>query len=224
MWDVARRQRQLWNNLVSLVQATHNLLGEWNERLLYNPGDEVIYAGKRWRVQTATNSRPGRNAPDWLLLDEISTQEKQRRREAWSNFDDWAKAAVAQSGLDWVNGPDVFDRLRTAVRKGRVRFHSGLDSISISHRFTGGGLPLAKIVDNPRVSRLRFSLPSSWTFAPCAHSPHNDHPTGRFALAGGVAIDFTFIPHRPLPLDTAILKRATWIGELAGTTGSGTSR
>ena len=114
MWDTAKRQRILWNNLTEL----------W-----YGAADQA------------------RLLPD-------------RKEPIWQSFDEWCHAAVAQSALDWVNGPDVLDRFRAARRAKKFpRFHRGLDRVAIAHRFTAGGVPLDRLIDNRRTKR--FSLRSS---------------------------------------------------------------
>jgi hypothetical protein len=99
--------------------------------------------------------------------------------------------------------------------------HRRLDRIALSHRFSGGGIALAKLIDNTRASR--FTLQSSEDWIPARggpdghgvpHSPNRRHWRGRFKL-GAETIDFSLALHRPLPSD-AILKRASWLGERAG--------
>jgi hypothetical protein len=168
VWNIAKAQRALWNQLVALA----NQHSEWAGLL----GDKKL---------------------------------------GWRDFDATTHGLVRASPLDWCNGPDLLDRLRTAMRSKRwPRFHGALERISLSHRFTNGGIELDKVVDNRRAQRFSLQASADWQLPRKAHSPHQTHWRGRFQ-AGGETIEFAFALHRPLPAN-AILKRVAWLGKRSG--------
>jgi hypothetical protein len=169
MWDTAKRQRILWNNLTEL----------W-----YGAADQA------------------RLLPD-------------RKEPIWQSFDEWCRAAVAQSALDWVNGPDVLDRFRAATRAKKLpRFHRGLDRVAIAHRFTAGGVPLDRLIDNRRTKRFSLWSSATWEAPRSTHSPERKHWRAHIRI-GSDTIDCALVLHRSLPKG-AILKRVTWLGRRGG--------
>lgn len=173
VWDTARKQRDLWNNLTAL-----------------------------WKAASA----------------QARDESKEVSKPIWEAFNEWAKAAIAQSGLDWANGPDIFDRLNSGIRAKPPRypnFHGGLRRISIIHRYTGGGKPLEEFVDNTRSKSFALQSSATWEPIKTRHSPKNKHWRGCFQI-GEDSIDFAVALHRPLPDNGAIVKRVAWLGEYAG--------
>lgn len=169
VWEIAKRQRTLWNNLAAL----------WH--------------GAAEEAQAL---------PD-------------RKKAIWRSFDEWCRGAVAQSGLDWVNGPDVLDRLRAATRaKQFPRFHTGLDRIAIAHRFTSGGIPLDRVINNRRTQRFSLWSSATWETPRFTHSPGRKHWRAHITI-GGETIDCALALHRALP-KAAILKRVAWLGRRGG--------
>lgn len=137
------------------------------------------------------------------------------KKAAWVGFDEAAQALVKESGLDWVNGPQVLDRLRVTFRNRRFpRSHGALDRVSLSHRFTGGGIALVNIIDSTRAKRFALQSSPSWQLPRRAHSPGQRHWRGRFQI-GTETIDFALALNRALP-EGSILKRVQWLGKRAG--------
>lgn len=81
-----------------------------------------------------------------------------------------AAQLVRLSTLDWVNGPQVVDRYRAAVKgaltrikkgvppgqdAGFPRLHGGLRRVRIAHRMTGGGMPAPDLLSATRGWRVR---------------------------------------------------------------------
>jgi hypothetical protein len=125
VWDIAKAQRALWNQLVALA----NQHSEW-ARLL---GDKKL---------------------------------------GWRDFDATTHGLVRASPLDWCNGPDILERLSTAMRSKRwPRLHGALGRISLSHRFTNGGIGLNKVVDHRRAQRFSLQASDDWQLPRKAHSP-----------------------------------------------------
>jgi hypothetical protein len=136
------------------------------------------------------------------------------RRQGWKGFENAARELVAQSGLDWVNGPEILDRLRSAIKSKRwPGFHSSLDRIALFHRYTSGGIPIRKLIDNPRAGRFALESSEEWQLPKLAHSPKKKHWRAHFAV-GNEQINFSLALHRALP-DEAILKRVGWLGQLS---------
>jgi len=138
------------------------------------------------------------------------------KKSSWAGFDDTARAIVKASGLDWVNGPEVLDRLRTTFRKKCFpKFHGTLNRVALLHRFTSGGIALGRLIDKSKAKRFALQSSSHWQLPKRAHSPGKRHWRGCFR-AGDETIDFSLALHRALPTD-AILKRVQWLGERSGT-------
>lgn len=136
------------------------------------------------------------------------------KRQGWKGFDLAARELVAQSGLDWVNGPEVFDRLRSAIKSKRwPRVHASLDRIALCHRYTSGGIPIARLIDNPRAKRFGFASSAEWQLPRLVHSPDKQHWRAHFAV-GEQQISFGLALHRALP-DEGILKRVAWLGRVS---------
>lgn len=151
----------------------------------------------------------------WKHTTDLAAALPARKKSFWTQFDEWAAALVKTSGLDWVNGPAVLDRLRVITRaKKAPRFHGGLRRIHLAHRFTSGGMPLGNAIDNPRLARLCLISAADWQPKRQSHSPNRTHWRGRFGI-GDECIEFSMALHRPLP-SNAILKAAGWLGENVG--------
>jgi len=168
VWNVAKRQRSLWNDLVSLWHGAFE----------------------------QTRALSGQKAA------------------IWNEFEKWCRAAMVRSELDWVNGPDVLERFKTTTRSKKIpHHHAGLDRIAIAHRFTNGGIPLEKIINNRRVQRLTLLSSDNWELPRKTHSPGRKHWRAHIRI-GAEIIDSAMALHRPLPKH-AILKRAAWLGRRA---------
>jgi hypothetical protein len=136
------------------------------------------------------------------------------KRQGWRGFDAAAKELVAQSRLDWVNGPEVLDRLRTAIKSKRwPRFHASTDRIALFHRYTSGGIAIGKLIDNRRAKRFAFESSGEWQLPRLAHSPDKKHWRAHFAVSKE-QIEFSLVLHRSLP-DEGILKRVGWLGQVS---------
>lgn len=152
-------------------------------------------------------------------------EDRAARRVVWLALEAECRALIAASGLDWVNGPDVLDRFLSACRATRwPRWHHRLDRLTIGHRFTGGGIPVARLFSE-RAQRVRLAQrPDDGAYATNLRSSrrlravplhrdaeHSASEACTFMIAG-VPIQFRILLHRPLP-PGAIVKRVTWCGQ-----------
>lgn len=142
----------------------------------------------------------------------------------------WCYAANAREivqrrhGLNWVDGPELIDRVRTAtqaavarLRKGInpagfPRLHYRLERIKLSHRFTGGGIPWPQLRDTTRGWRFHLSI----------ERPGHGHQPCCFGLDETMSVegrliygDGTARPHWPRPIPAnAIVKQVAFCGVL----------
>ncbi len=237
MWNIAQAQQRLWNDLVALWHgARHEAAQLITPGIIEQASNEVAVEVDEpdavgWLEQEARSTLwsyrdkyvSERGAERRNLLSQVLKRARELaykrdnssyRTSTWKRFDEWANAAVKQSGLNWEHGPDVLDRFRAATRSGRrPSFHGRLDRVSISHRFTSGGLDIARLVDG-RGRRVGLVSSADWQPTRVVHSPGNRHWRGRFQF-GEDLLDFALALHRPLPAG-AIVKRVTWLGTRNG--------
>ena len=151
----------------------------------------------------------------------ISDAVAESRTALWVEFNDWKRAQLEAADLGWECGPDIIDRFDRACRRAASDRKQGfIDtgwprpgglSVSLPHRYTGGGAPLVKL-SSTRVKRLQFSQPLDYTQTPGKH--------GRRQLQtlrlGTAVTDEDYIiarvmQHRPIPAN-AIVKSVRWVG------------
>jgi hypothetical protein len=169
VWEVAKKQRALWNKLVDL----------WN--------------GARDQIAALPTCK----------------------ESIWDTFEEWCKGAVAQSGLDWANGPEILERFRTALRGRKIpKIRRTLDRISILHRFMSGGIAIERLIDNTRSKRLTLQSSREWELPRPVHSPNRVHWRARFKVADST-LDCALVLHRAFP-PGAFLKRAALVGKRGG--------
>ena len=143
--------------------------------------------------------------------------EKTAKKERWKQFWADAKVSIAASALNWECKSEVFDRFETAskmaAKKGAtLHTHSYLDRVAIPHRFTGGGLPIAKFFAiTKRAERIRIE-PVDPSVYELTYNPRRraDMTDGIFGI-DGATIPFRCHLHRPMPAET-IVKKAVWSG------------
>lgn len=154
-----------------------------------------------------------------VVLRENLSSEAQRTNQAfsWEQFNKQATELVGKSALNWEAGPEVADRFRTAVRAAAKNqrswpvSHARLDRISIPHRFTRGGVPVAKLFSE-RAKRFRLEPVEQWAYSGKTRRHTKARLTrGLFGIANGEAVRFKTVLHRELPRD-ALIKRVVWVG------------
>ena len=181
LWDTARAMQALWNRLVALYD---------DERFI----EETLCGGQV----------------------DVGSLRKQA--------DAAALRQVAESGLNWETGPDVLDRFRAArvrafraMKNGESPARAGLpqvahriENIAISHRFTGGGMPVQRLFSE---RAHRFALvpvaPEAYEGKTRGHT--NARATSGTFRVGEEMIRFRTVLHRPIAA-AAVVKRATWLG------------
>lgn len=146
-------------------------------------------------------------------------EDKETKREIWKSF--WAEAAkhVGKADLNWEIKGEVLDRFTAASRR-TLKDHSelkprhGLRRVMIPHRFTDGGIPVARVFDPGSTAKRLKIRPVP------VHAYHNNTrasarerlTSGVFGLTDSAKIDFETILHRPIPAGS-ILKKSLWVGE-----------
>ena len=155
-----------------------------------------------------------RTAAKAEMTEWTDTQKKAR----WVQLNDERAQAVADSGLDWESGPDILDRFKAACPtkknpKGDPERRERLDKITMLHRFTGGGSPVATLF-SPAAKRIRLGgIPAFAWESESRPNKQRRFTRGQWGLPDGSWFIFDIIMHRPLP-PGAIVKRVVWSGRL----------
>lgn len=188
LWETARQMQALWNRLVDLRQAAAE------------------------RLQTAEPK--------------LGEADKKIR---YAELDAAMRHAADQSPLNWECREFVLDKFRLAVRTAITRIKQGvppaqagfpkprsrLRKIAIPHRYTGGGVPIADLIQpQPAKSAKRFWLQPVLARAYLDNARRHKrlrYSQGFFGL-GGARIPFRVLLHRPLPPE-AIVKQVILIGQ-----------
>ena len=140
-----------------------------------------------------------------------STPEEERV-ERWQMFEREAAALNAESGLNWES--DVLDKftkacVAAAKQPGRGWPRTRKMTVSIPHRFTGGGAAVA-ILSSPRATRVRFNDPVSFAHDG-KHSQCRRVIDGFFGLDNEARLHFRATVHRSIPA-TSIVKSVRLVG------------
>ncbi len=149
----------------------------------------------------------------------MTVKEKEQKKAVWNSFWFQARDCIKRSELNWEIKGEIFDRFATASRRAtkeqwEMKPHRGLGRIMIPHRFTGGGIPIAKIFDmNSTARRLKIEPVAAEAYRDNGRSSKRERLThGFFRLTDSAKIEFETILHRRIP-EQAILKKSLWVGE-----------
>lgn len=146
-------------------------------------------------------------------------KDNEQKKANWQSFWVEARNHVRNSELNWEIKGEVFDRFVTASRRVAkeqldLKPHHSLRRVMIPHRFTGGGIPVARIF-NLAFPGKRLKIRPVPDHAYCDNrraSTRQRLTHGIFGLSDSAKIEFETILHRPIPND-AILKKSLWVGE-----------
>jgi hypothetical protein len=166
-------------------------------------------------------ARQMRDTWNFLVESREKTEELARmlshkeHRSLWVTHRETCRRIIAESGLNWENGPEVLERFESACRmaargeRGWPRSQCEIWSLMIPHRYGNGGIPAASLFRANRRLTLRP--------VPLEAYADSKRETVRMRLTRGTfgfpdgSIDFETILHRPIP-SNAFVKRTAWIG------------
>jgi Putative transposase DNA-binding domain len=140
------------------------------------------------------------------------------KKDSWARFEAAAKQAVADSGLNWEDGPGVYERFKVACptkknRKGEPQLQTRLEKMTLLHRFTGGGVPVGQL-QSTRAWRFRLGQIPAFAWEDNSHANRDRRFTrGWWGLDEKDGFHFDIKLHRALPPE-AIVKRVVWSGRL----------
>ncbi|HYM00784.1 MAG TPA: zinc ribbon domain-containing protein [Blastocatellia bacterium] len=189
IWEIARAQRELWNQLVACFEAKSQLIPELKRE-----------------VQAITER------PKTAKRTTLATELNEKIKAEWVDLDLQLLTIRKNSRLHWQSADDVFERFNTALRtafknpeRGFPKARHGIRKVAIPCRFSGGGIPFSDVFGR-RSSAFRLDK---------AQRGHGHWP-GVFGLKLGKSDDFTemsfgAVVHREVPAG-AILKKAMWLG------------
>jgi hypothetical protein len=182
IYNATKRQQALWNQLVT-------------------EQDRRYQAWREAHPATASEAEPAKTAnPD---------------KAFWADFDEWARQAVADSGLNWEMGPEILDRYYSACKRlrsggGAPRTQCRLDHFSLSHRYTGGGLPVERL-SGERQRRFRILFPDSAAYTDNCRQNRRERLASAWFEIDDEIIGLNVILHRAIPA-SAIVKRVALAG------------
>ena len=149
----------------------------------------------------------------------MTVKEKEQKKAVWNSFWLQARDCTKASQLNWDIKGDLFDRFASASRRATkeqlpMMPHYGLRRIMIPQRFTGGGIPAAKIFKmDATARRLKIEpIPPEAYRDNRRASKRKRLSRGTFRLTKSINLEFEIIFHRALPTE-AMLKKAMWVGE-----------
>ena len=149
----------------------------------------------------------------------MAPKDKEQKKAIWKAFWLEARDRVKASQLNWEIKGEIFDRFVIAHRRAtkeqwEMKPHRGLRRVMIPHRFTGGGIPIAKIFDmHSTAKRLKIEPVAAEAYRDSRRSSKRQRLThGVFKLSDSAKIEFETILHRSIP-NEAILKKSLWVGE-----------
>jgi len=180
----------------------------WPQRVVRYDAQHVTVPEALWHVARTQRTLWNDLAQLGAITAGMAKADPAHKRLHWWCFDYCARALAEASGLGWEYGPDVLDRYKTALTgigkngKGPPRYHGRLDRVRLLHRYTGGGMPAAKLMDN-----------RGWR-ASLSATERRGYWSSRFGVTDEAPISFTIHEARRaelLPPD-AIIKRVCWCG------------
>lgn len=145
-----------------------------------------------------------------MSIDGKTTEDE--RKEKWEMFNREAAYLNRNAGLNWES--DVLDNFTKACVAAAKQPERGWPkprglTVSIPHRFTGGGSPVQTLWGN-RSKRIRFDRPISYENSG-RYSQDRRRIDGVFGLDDDATVFFRETVHRPIP-PSAIVKSARLVG------------
>lgn len=182
VYETAKMQQKLWNDLSANSKA------RWD----------------RWKEE-----HPGVRMQDW------KASEPEDYALYWKEAEAKQKELVQASKLNWEVGPDTLDRFRAACKRlgkggGSPRPQFRLESFSILHRYTGGGVPLKRLTGE-RNRRFRIIFPHSEAYRTNARDHRRERLTSAWFSVGDQCIGLNVIVHREIAPE-AIVKKVALTG------------
>lgn len=198
LWQQAQAMKALWNRLVELREGAIERSAPFNERIKRAQADEDKEAERAAKAERAALWKEFEAA----LLEAVRTPE--------------TKEALGWEAREWI-----YDRFRTASsaalkRRGRLKFKGRLEQVVIPHRYTGGGVSVAKLFTSRR-GKVRINPLDPDVYAGQEWQRRQARATravfGLSAATAAEASEFAFVVtmHREVP-STAVLKTASWCG------------
>lgn len=155
-----------------------------------------------------------------LAGQDVTMAPDRERKAIWAEFDELAIRCVRESWLNWEVGPDVLDRFKDACmratrnksRRHRLpKPHHGLTDIMLPHRYTGGGIEVAKLY-SARARRCTLTrVPEDAYTANTAGCKVRRVSLCNFDIYGLATMRLRVIVHRAIPA-AAIVKRVQLVG------------
>lgn len=181
VYAFAKRQQELWNALATEQER------RWTEWKAANPAVDVACRSKF--------KKPG--------------------KEWWAEWEAWMRQRAAASDLGWETEEDIIDRFSATLRRlakggGSPKVRHRLNSFSIPHRYSGGGVSLTKL-ESDRAERFRLKFPPSAVYR------NNDRESRRSRVTNALfgiekeQISLSLVLHREIPAD-AIVKNVRLCG------------
>jgi len=194
-WDIAKRMQQAWNALIPAYAGSE--LFALNQR--YNAIWEVFRADKdEAAYEAAKKSADGEKA------------------EIWRQWDQQAKTAIADFGLDYSQGPNVIERFNGCIKAWRTCFpETELTHVQIPLVFPGSAaIPTYALYKNSRRWRLIIEGVTDGMFADNSQASRRERKMVyvELGLCKSLTIPLRVDWHRPLPSPGAV-KRVLFCGK-----------
>jgi len=145
--------------------------------------------------------------------------DKEQKKAIWNAFWVAAQQHARRTNLNWEIKEEVFGRFIAASRRAvkeqwKLKPHHSLRRVMVPHRFSGGGIPIARLFNlDIRAKRLKIRSVSPNAYLNNHKAARRQRLTrGIFGLSASAKIEFETILHRTVPAE-AIVKKALWVGE-----------
>lgn len=148
-----------------------------------------------------------------------AVEDKEKQKEIWNSFWNDVGKYVRDSDLSWELKGEILDRFTTASGRAikehlELKRHYGLHRVTLPHRFTGGGIPIARIFKfDSTAKRLKIRPVPAHAYHNNARARTRQRLTrGLYGLGDSAKIEFETILHRRIP-QGAVLKKSYWVGQ-----------
>ena len=151
----------------------------------------------------------------WMAQRDTLTADQ--KRAFWNTFNLAVREKIEECELDWETSGVLHDRFLVAHQralKDKADLHgrTRLQRILLVHRYTGGGIPIEKLLSTRAWRFALDAFPTEDVYATNTRQARRGRQTqGRFGLDNETAVEFSIILHRPLP-PAAIVKRVALSG------------
>jgi len=163
---------------------------------------EAVYAVAR-KMQDVWNTIAQHNADAYVAWKVGKKEDEKPGKDFYKANDEWATQYVKDAALPDELGTKILDRLHATFKRmktggGAPKPHYRMETFSLHHRYTGGGMAISKL-GGLRAERFRVVLPESNVYMTNARAARRARTVPASFRVGSTSVNLALNMHRSLP-------------------------